>query len=68
MTHHDEGRACAACNAISRRLLWSPRGRPTLWLLLLAGLCALVAVAAAEKGRQAESGWRAAPATQSLEP
>jgi hypothetical protein len=46
--HLDQGRHSDACRAVSRRLLWTRRGKPSFWLLLLAGLCAFVCIKSAE--------------------
>jgi hypothetical protein len=43
-----EGRNCEPCYAATRMLLWSRRGTPTKWLLLVIGLCVLVLIKAAE--------------------
>lgn len=46
--HLDQGRQCDACRAVSRSLLWTRQGKPTSWLLLLAGVCAFVCIKSAE--------------------
>lgn len=38
----------AASYSVSRKLLWSERGRPTFWLLILVGACVLVIVRSLE--------------------
>jgi hypothetical protein len=46
--HLDQGRHSDACRAVSRRLLWTRRGKPSSWLLLLTGVCAFVCIKSAE--------------------